>query len=392
MKTDNKLDEAQSISYTKLALSFLLTVLKLLAGFFGNSTLLLADAVRSFSEFVNELVKFLDLFIANKPGDRSHNYGHGKIATLCLGAGACIFLFAGLNVFFQGSEQLLMFIQGREFETPKTIALFAAISAFVSRDIIFTNDYELQTREKPSKGRIYNKNSFVSGFIILGIGSTFLPGRILNITDSLAAVLVSLCLLWTSSRFLYRAADELIEASLDEDINRGIEEITEQEFDSLLNVQIKGPFSTIKAAIPEMKKQQWGRIINFSSRAAAFGSPNIAYSTGKAAMIGFTVNLAAELDLVVRCFEGRDRVNAALAGKQSLPQVLDLAGERGDRAKASDDDTPFHGGTNLQSLSLGHALRGIAKGRLAAVGGSSTVRRTSGAVDDVVSLCRSSLQ
>lgn len=77
--------------------------------------------------------------------------------------------------------------------------------------------------------------------------------------------------------------------------NRGIEEITEQEFDSLLNVQIKGSFSTIKAAIPQMKKQQWGRIINFSSRAAAFGSPNIAYSTGKAAMIGFTVNLAAEL-------------------------------------------------------------------------------------------------
>src|SRR5665647_1291684 len=49
--------------------SFLLTVFKLLAGFFGNSTLLLADAVRSFSEFVNESVKLLDLSIANKPED-----------------------------------------------------------------------------------------------------------------------------------------------------------------------------------------------------------------------------------------------------------------------------------------------------------------------------------
>lgn len=69
MKADNKLDKARSVSYTKLALSFLLTVFKLLAGFFGNSTLLLADAVRSFSEFVNESVKLLDLSIANKPED-----------------------------------------------------------------------------------------------------------------------------------------------------------------------------------------------------------------------------------------------------------------------------------------------------------------------------------
>jgi len=191
MKADNKLDKARSVSYTKLALSFLLTVFKLLAGFFGNSTLLLADAVRSFSEFVNESVKLLDLSIANKPEDKSHNYGHGKIATLCLGGGACVLLFAGFHTFSLGSEQLLMFIQGKESEGPETIALFAAISAFVSRYIIFAESYELQTSKTSSKGRIHIKGLFASGFIILGIGVTFLPGRSLGIADSLAAVLLT---------------------------------------------------------------------------------------------------------------------------------------------------------------------------------------------------------
>jgi ferrous-iron efflux pump FieF len=225
MKADNKLDKARSVSYTKLALSFLLTVFKLLAGFFGNSTLLLADAVRSFSEFVNESVKLLDLFIVNKPEDKSHNYGHGKIATLCLGGGACVLLFAGFHTFSLGSEQLLMFIQGKESEGPETIALFAAISAFVSRYIIFAESYELQTSKTSSKGRIHIKGLFASGFIILGIGITFLPGRSLGIADSLAAVLLSIYLLWTSGRLLYKAADELIEASLDEETNRKIREI-----------------------------------------------------------------------------------------------------------------------------------------------------------------------
>ena len=77
--------------------------------------------------------------------------------------------------------------------------------------------------------------------------------------------------------------------------DRGIDEMTEEEWDSLLDVQLKGYFSTVKAAIPEMIKQKSGRIMNFSSRAAVFGSPNAAYSAAKAAILGFTVNLAVEL-------------------------------------------------------------------------------------------------
>ena len=77
--------------------------------------------------------------------------------------------------------------------------------------------------------------------------------------------------------------------------DRGIEDMTEEEWDSLLNVQLKGYFSCVKAAIPEMKKRKSGRIINFSSRAAVFGSPNAAYSTAKAGVLGFTACLSVEL-------------------------------------------------------------------------------------------------
>jgi cation diffusion facilitator family transporter len=222
MKTDNKLHKVQGTSYTKVILSFLLIIFKLLAGFFGNSTLLLADAVRSLSEFVNESVKFLGISIANKPEDRSHNYGHGKIVTLCMGAGACLLLFAGLSAFSLGSEQLLMSIHGKESETPKTIAFFAAILTFVSRDIIFEGSYESQTGAAFPKNNIPIIDLLVSGFIIFCIGLTSLPGKDPDIADSLVTVVVSLYILWTSGRHLYKAANELIEASLDEDTNRKI--------------------------------------------------------------------------------------------------------------------------------------------------------------------------
>ena len=228
MKADKKLDKTRNRSYTKLALSFLLTVFKLLAGLSGNSTLLLADAVRSFSEFINESIRLLDLFIANKPEDKNHNYGHGKIATLCKGAGACMLLLAGFHAFSLSSGELLMFIQGKEPEAPEMIALFAAASAFVSRDIIFAEGGEPRVKESPSKARAHIKDLFLSGFVILGIGCTFLPGKSFDIADSFAAVFLSLYLLWNSCRLLYRTANELIEASLEEENNRRIREIINQ--------------------------------------------------------------------------------------------------------------------------------------------------------------------
>lgn len=227
METGKKLAKSRSISYSKLALSFLLTVLKLLAGFLGNSTLLFADAVRSLSDFLNEAVKLLYIPFADKPEDNSHNYGHGKIATLCIGAGTCLLLFAGLYAFSLGLKQLLMFIHGKELEAPEAITLFAAFSAFILRDIVlmFVEDKELKIKGIPREDYINIKDLFISGFVIFGIVYTFFPGKGPDLADSLAAALLSLYLLGTSGMVLYGAVNELVEASLDEETNIKIRDI-----------------------------------------------------------------------------------------------------------------------------------------------------------------------
>jgi ferrous-iron efflux pump FieF len=235
MQADKKFDGTCNRSYTELALSLILTLLKLLAGILGNSTLLLADAVRSFSECINECIKLLDLSIASKPEDTSHNYGHGKITTLCVGAGAFILLFASFRVVSLSLGELLMFFQGKQPEIPGIIALYAAITAFILRNIIaiLTENAEVHAKEAssnahiPGKGLlIIPKNDFlISSLIILSTVCTFLPGRGFDIAHSFAAFLLSFYLLGTSGRLLYRTANELIEASLDEENNLKIREI-----------------------------------------------------------------------------------------------------------------------------------------------------------------------
>lgn len=76
---------------------------------------------------------------------------------------------------------------------------------------------------------------------------------------------------------------------------RRFAETTEQEWDSIISVHVKGHFACARAAVPEMIKQKSGRIINFSSRGATVGGGSTVYSTAKAAILGFTSAMSADL-------------------------------------------------------------------------------------------------
>lgn len=73
-------------------------------------------------------------------------------------------------------------------------------------------------------------------------------------------------------------------------------DLSENEWDIMMAVNLKSVFLTAKVFLPDMIRQQSGRIINISSIFGVVGgSCEVAYSTAKAGMIGFTKALAKEV-------------------------------------------------------------------------------------------------
>jgi 3-oxoacyl-[acyl-carrier protein] reductase len=69
----------------------------------------------------------------------------------------------------------------------------------------------------------------------------------------------------------------------------------EEQWDQVMQVNVKGTFNCTKAAIRTMFKQKYGRIIQISSVTGAMGNPGQAnYSASKAAVIGFAKAVARE--------------------------------------------------------------------------------------------------
>lgn len=75
-----------------------------------------------------------------------------------------------------------------------------------------------------------------------------------------------------------------------------IEEVTLQEWEKMMSVNVYGAFFCIQAALADMKERKGGKIINFSSKSGKTGSAlMVPYSSAKGAVIAMTQAIAYEL-------------------------------------------------------------------------------------------------
>src|ERR1700749_1817373 len=79
-------------------------------------------------------------------------------------------------------------------------------------------------------------------------------------------------------------------------IVRGVDDLTEAEFDLTISVNLKSAFLCTQAVLPAMRARKWGRIVNISSGAArGAGAIGPHYNASKAGMEGLTRGYAARL-------------------------------------------------------------------------------------------------
>lgn len=75
-----------------------------------------------------------------------------------------------------------------------------------------------------------------------------------------------------------------------------LDELTHEDWQKGIDINLTGSFNCAKAAAPEMKKLGWGRIVNISSLRAMTGSDHGShYASSKAGILGLTKSLALEL-------------------------------------------------------------------------------------------------
>jgi NAD(P)-dependent dehydrogenase (short-subunit alcohol dehydrogenase family) len=112
--------------------------------------------------------------------------------------------------------------------------------------------------------------------------------------------------------------------------DRTIVKMTEEDFDAVLSVHLKGSFNCGRHAIPVMRDQGYGRIVNITSSAGLrgnFGQTN--YSAAKAALMGITFTWALELGkhgITVNALapSGMTRMVGSMPGMENRPVAPEM--------------------------------------------------------------------
>ena len=107
-----------------------------------------------------------------------------------------------------------------------------------------------------------------------------------------------------------------------------MEDVTEQEWDKIIDVNLKSFFFASQKALPYMKKKKWGRIVNISSLAGRSGgiATGLAYSASKGGVISLSRGMASRLaghGITVNCI-APGTTNSEIIKKFSKEDIINL--------------------------------------------------------------------
>ena len=209
--------------------NLVLVVFKFLAGVFGHSTAMIADAVHSVSDFITDIIVLAFVRISHRPKDKSHDYGHGKFETLATTlVGAALFAVA-VGILIEGVKKIVFWLQGGTLPQPGWLALAAAVVSIVLKELTFQftkrKAEQLDSQAMKANAWHHRSDALSSVGTMFGIGGALLLGQRWAVLDPIASVVVGGLIVKVAVDLLRNGMGELMEQSLPESVENEILDI-----------------------------------------------------------------------------------------------------------------------------------------------------------------------
>ncbi len=127
----------QRVLFVSLAVNIALTIIKIIAGVFGDSKAMIADGIHSFSDVVTSVIVLIGVRIANQPPDEKHQYGHIRYEAVTSKLIAFILVLTGLGIM---RSSYIAYVSG-DVVVPKALALYLALISIITKELLFRYVY-----------------------------------------------------------------------------------------------------------------------------------------------------------------------------------------------------------------------------------------------------------
>ncbi|WP_159304393.1 cation diffusion facilitator family transporter [Maribacter litoralis] len=197
-------------TYFSIIGNILLALIKGLAGFFGNSYALIADAIESTTDIFSSILVLLGFKYAEKPADENHPYGHGKIEPIITFLIVAFLVISATVIAYESIENIQT-----PHKVPKawTLIVLGLIIVWkeISYRVVIKKSNETQSSSLKADAWHHRSDAVTSIMAFIGISIALIFGKGYETADDWAALIASGFILYNSYLILRPALGEIMD-------------------------------------------------------------------------------------------------------------------------------------------------------------------------------------
>ncbi len=208
--------EVRRVTIYGLIINIVLTLLKIVIGFFAGSSSVIADGVHSLTDCSTDIAVIVGVKYWNKGPDIDHPYGHRRIEAMTTVFIGIMLLVAGLVLIYNAITK----IHSQTFAVPEWSAFIVAILSIVTKEALyrwtFNKSVELKCNALKANAWHHRSDAFSSVPVAIAIGFAKYDSS-WAVLDPIASVAVSFFVLKASYDIAWPALLELSDSGANED-------------------------------------------------------------------------------------------------------------------------------------------------------------------------------
>ncbi len=235
----NKPNTAIRATYFSIIGNTGLALIKGIAGVFGNSYALIADAIESTTDILSSLLVLFGLTYAKKPADKNHPYGHGKIEPLITFVVVAFLVTSATIIAYESIQHIQT-----PHKTPESWTLYILGGIIIWKELsyqfVIRKSKETNSSALKADAWHHRSDALTSVMAFIGISIAVIFGKGYETADDWAALMASAFILYNSYLIFRPALGEIMDEHLYDNLIIAIRE---------KSMEVPGVFGTEKCLI-----------------------------------------------------------------------------------------------------------------------------------------------
>jgi cation diffusion facilitator family transporter len=195
-----------------------LLIIKFVAYFITHSVAILTDALESIVNVVAGFITLYSLYVASRPRDADHPYGHGKAEFLSAAVEGTLIFLAGIFIIIESVNKLLHPLPVQQLNTGIILIAVAGVINFIAGFIAVKNGKKFSSPGITATGKHLISDSISTAGLIIGLLVLFLTKWMW--VDSAVAALFGVIIIITGVNILRSSVAGIMDESDEELLNK----------------------------------------------------------------------------------------------------------------------------------------------------------------------------